>query len=1099
MKKLFLVAILFSITQLTFSQEKLEWIDVDNIWKAAADHESEGEYEKALAEITKIPVNDSGYISSLTSKSYYLINNEQYKEAIKVAEEGLASKYQNYHYYFTLNKIAGLLGLEDYDKSLLALDEGLKTYPKNYKLYYNKGVCYEGLKKYEKAAEMYKKSITYNPFYAKNHLRLAILCYDEHLITQTMMCLNMYLLCNPDGEGAFNILNSFNNMVKTKNDGTKHHGVSISKDDDSFEEIDLIINNYAALNKKYKIDNKIIIPVIKQNHAMIGQLKDYEGNGGFWDKNYVQFFKWIDKNDLFNPFAYTIAYSVQNEKYKAIVNKNLSQIKSFIPKYQAEWSKIVGENKELIDGKKTTVQYLYNGSKIEGYGVYKNNITSGMWKVFDNNGGLASEGAFDDEGKKHGKWTWYTKEGGLSEQGNYEHGTLTNEYLVYHDNGKLNVRANYKEGKLEGNYKKYNSHGALIESINYLQGEYDGDYYSYYAIGEKFIEYKIPYVKGKVEGKVMQYYADGKVKSEMNFKDNKQEGITTIYYRDGKVDTKKEYADGLLTGEYLEYHYNGNLYQKGKCEEGNYVGDWKTYYEDNVLGTESFYVKGKTDGIYKKYDRDGILQYEYTYRKGEIIAYKFLNKKQEVIKEAKKKGGEFFYEGHAANGNITTEGVYDISGGKEGEWKFYSDNHVLESKQTLKANLLQDIATDYHENGTIKNITPYNNDTLEGYYSSFYTNKQMYQQGWYHKGELSGEWLTYYSDGTLKQRNYYTNGKLYGNTENYAGNGKLVSRFFYFENDLKKKIFYNPEGKAIEEINIDVDSVTYTLSNKYTNGKLSNSYKMLYDKKHGKFISNYFSGKRYCDGEYFNDKETGYWKWYHENGKLYKEGLYIYGNKDGVWKTYHENGQLNKESTYLAGSQFGVEKTHNEKGVLTQTREFKSNKVHGEINFYSEEKGKLQLTRYYNFGVLIGYGYLDKTGKAIPMIPVTNETIKIVAYFDNGKPSRQMEIRNGQFINAYKEYYYSGQIFEDQMYEDDERKGVIKTYFADGSVMTEKTYFLGSLIKTAKEYHANGKLKEEISYANNDKNGAHKIYNESGKLIREKTYFDGEVISEKNL
>ena len=119
MKKLFLVAILFSITQLTFSQEKLEWIDVDNIWKAAADHESEGEYEKALAEITKIPVNDSGYISSLTSKSYYLINNEQYKEAIKVAEEGLASKYQNYHYYFTLNKIAGLLGLEDYDKSLL--------------------------------------------------------------------------------------------------------------------------------------------------------------------------------------------------------------------------------------------------------------------------------------------------------------------------------------------------------------------------------------------------------------------------------------------------------------------------------------------------------------------------------------------------------------------------------------------------------------------------------------------------------------------------------------------------------------------------------------------------------------------------------------------------------------------------------------------------------------------------------------------------------------------------------------------------------------------------------------------------------------------
>jgi antitoxin component YwqK of YwqJK toxin-antitoxin module len=1075
----------------------MEWVDIDKIWQEAADFESKGEYEDALAKINKIPSDDSSYISSLTSKSYYLINTEKYKEAIAVSEEGLKSKYQTFHYYFTLNKIAGLLGLEDYDKSLVALDEALKTYPKNHKLYYNKGVCYEGLKKYSKAAEMYQKSITYNPFYAKNHLRLAILCYDEHLITQAMMCLNMYLLCNPDGEGAFEILNSYNNMVKSKNDEKKHPGVSISKDDKSFEEIDLIINNYAALNKKYKIDNKILIPVIKQNHAMIGQLKDYEGNGGFWDKHYVPFYKWVDKNDLFNSFAYTIAFSVQNEKYKAIVNKNISKIKDFIPKYQKEWKRIAGENQEIIDGKKTTVQYLYNGAQIEGYGAYRENITVGKWIVFNGNGGIASEGTFDDEGKKHGKWNWYNKEGGISEQGEYEHGTLINEYLVYHDNGVLNIRAHYKEGKLEGNYKKYKTNGALIENLNYTDGEYDGEYLSYHDLGKGFIEYKIPYIKGKIEGEVIEYYADGKVKTKMNFKDNKKVGTSTVYYRNGEIDTKKEYVDGALTGDYEEYHYSGKLYQKGNYLDNNLTGDWQTYYDDATLATETFYVKGMADGIYKKYDRDGKIQNGYTYRKGEIIAYQFYNKKGEIIKEDKKKGGEFFYEGHAPNGNIINEGMYDISGGKEGEWKFYSENHVLETKQTLKENKLQGVSTNYHENGTIKNLTTYNNDTLEGYYSSFYINKQMYQQGWYHKGELSGEWLTYYADGKLKQRNYYTNGKSYGFSENYAGNGKLESKYFYFEDIIKKEYYYNPAGELIEEINIDVDSADYNLTNKFVTGKLSSSYQMRYNKRHGKFISNYFSGNRYCDGIYFNGDENGYWKWYHENGKLYKEGKYNHGSKDGVWKTYHENGKINKESTYLSGAAIGTEKTYNEQGVLTQSREFKSNTEHGELNFYSEALGKLQLTRHYNYGTLIGYSYLDKTGKKVPMIPITNETVKIEAYFDNGKPSRVMEVRNGNFVNTYKEYYYSGQIFEDQLYEDDERKGIIKSYFPDGKVMTEKEYFLGNLIGVSKEYYANGQLKEETEYANNAKNGFSKFYDASGKLIKEKSYFDGEVFSEK--
>ncbi|MDA9262436.1 hypothetical protein N9P55_01565, partial [bacterium] len=64
-------------------------IDVDEIILNTQEKEREREYEDAIIEISKISTNDSAYYSSITSKSYYLIQNEQYEEAIKVCDIGI--------------------------------------------------------------------------------------------------------------------------------------------------------------------------------------------------------------------------------------------------------------------------------------------------------------------------------------------------------------------------------------------------------------------------------------------------------------------------------------------------------------------------------------------------------------------------------------------------------------------------------------------------------------------------------------------------------------------------------------------------------------------------------------------------------------------------------------------------------------------------------------------------------------------------------------------------------------------------------------------------------------------------------------------------
>lgn len=1096
MKNLTLLLCLILFTTLIYSQEKIEWVDVDEIYKKTAEYETEGNFEEALKEISKIPKNDSAYIPSLSAKSYYLISLENYDEAIKMTDEAINAEYYPFKYYYLLDNALAVLRKKEYEKAIKLYDEIIAKYPRDYLLYYNKGVAYQELEKFEDASKMFQKSITLNPFYANNHLKLGVLCYQEHLISQAMMCLNMYLLINPDGKESFNILNSFNTLVKSKNDSEKHSGVKISADDETFEEIDLIINNYVALSKKYKTGNKINLAMVKQNHALFTQLEKYNGNGGFWDKYYVPFYKYIMQKNLFDPFVYTISYSVENAKLKKIVESNLSSIKSFIPIYQGKWTEIISENEEIVDGEKQKVNYYYKKGRMEGFGQIKNELPYGKWHIYNKYGSLSAVGSFDESGNRDGKWELFDKNGTLVEKAEYKNGELDNAYYIYYDNGNLNVFANYKDGKLNGAYEKYNENGALFETANYKDDEIDGELVGYYSLGKDFVKYRIPYTNGKINGTVHEYYVDGKLRTEVNFIDDKKEGKGKEYFNNGKVEFEKEYVNNLLEGDFVEYYYNGNIYQKGKYAQGELVGDWKLYYIDNTQSQELTYINGKADGISKTYDKDGKLHYEYTYRKGEIIAYKFYDKNQEVIKEAKKQKGEFYYEAHSPTGNITAEGLYDISGGKKGEWKFYTDNNVLESKEFNKDEMLQNDLISYHPNGEIKTITPYVDDTVHGYYASYYSNKQIEEQGWYKKGELSGLWETYYADGTIESRQYYNNGKLYGVNENFSVDGKLSYTLHYFDGKLMKEDYYLPDGTIYETIVKRRDTASYVATFNHPNGKVKNKYDVLYGKRHGKYSSYFFDGKLFLTANYFDGERHGDWIWYFNNGKVNTTGSYIHGKKDGVWKNYHENGKLESEDTYIEGSSEGVWKTYNEEGVLIKTQEFKNNLQHGELSFYSEE-GKLQLTRYYQFGRLIGYSYMDKNSKMLPMIPIENETAKIVAYFDNGNISREMEIVKGEFKNAYKEYYYNGQLFEDRNNVDDEYEGEAKVYYPDGKLKEVKTYKLGNLHGELIKYYHNGNIKEQTTYLNNTKNGESKKYDEKGKLIEESIYFDGAVISEK--
>ncbi|OFY91199.1 MAG: hypothetical protein A3K10_15635 [Bacteroidetes bacterium RIFCSPLOWO2_12_FULL_31_6] len=1100
--KLLSLSIFFFTINLTFAQDTIPFVDYDEVIKKCNLLSADKKFHEASQLIGTVNKNDSNYIYSLISKSYYLLNDEtgdsikNNEEIIKITKEGMDEKSISSNYYFFINHYVALVNQKKYKEALGILDKALEKYPTNYDLYYRKGLIYENLEDYTNAVKMYQQSLIFNPFNAKTHLQLGNICYRSNKITEALICFDIYLFLNPDGEGSYQILEAVNTIVTTKVDIEDKIDVIVSKDDDSFDEINLIINNHVSLDKKYKIDNDIKIAVVKQTHLLLEQLKTYEGNDGFFQNRYVPFYNWIRDNGHFNNFIYTICYSSKNEVHKKVIASKLNSVKELIPIAYKKLGECFKNVEMDFNNKKQTVSFYYYNYYLQGIGTYnKNNKMSGYWETYSTKYGfIESKGVLNDEEQKEGEWIWYFENGNIEVLANFKNGKLDGFYQYFFDNGILNYSLSYIEGEPDSEYKLYNKKGALTEHKFFSNGKLNGLYTSYYDVGEDYPEVMIPYKNGVIDGIVTKYYLNGQKSFITTFVDGKKEGIEKEFYKNGTLSSDVEYKDGQLNGYYKTYHPNGQLQSEAQTENGFFNGVKKNYFKDGKLEVECNYYKGDINGVYKEFDIDGKLFYTYDYKKGDVYAYSFFDKEGKLIHSDNKQSGKLNYLGYFPNGNKTSEGIYNYKGGKEGVWKYYNVNGTLNTTSEFKENMLINKTNNYFNDGTIEIYKNYKNDTLQGYYIRKDRFGNRYNEGWYKNGNLHGVWETYYPTNKLKETNYYFNGKLNGEQISYGVDQKITERLYYVNGELINEYYYNQNGEIYDSITT-LTSKRDTLYTHYTNNAVKSIFNYSYGYKHGKYIGYFPTGKKKAEGNFVGNKKDGNWVWYFENGKTEVTCTYILGDIEGDKKTYFENGQLKELITYELGEAVGEEKDYNEKGVLLNNFFYHNGVVNGKRNFYSED-GHLQVIRFYHNNELIGYSYLGKNKEEIPMIPIKNETVKITAYFDNGKKSREMELVNGEFENDYNSYYYTGQIYKKQNYKKDAIQGVVNTYYPNGNLLKNETYVNGLLEGKVTEYYENEKIKEETNYSLDVKHGKYTKYNIEGKVIKEENYFNDELIWE---
>ena len=158
----------------------------------------------------------------------------------------------------------------------------------------------------------------------------------------------------------------------------------------------------------------------------------------------------------------------------------------------------------------------------------------------------------------------------------------------------------------------------------------------------------------------------------------------------------------------------------------------------------------------------------------------------------------YYYE-YWDNGKVRVEGRYQDGNKKikEGLWKYYDVDGLIEAENNYENGKLNGLATTYSSGGALQDEANYKNGKLNGSYKVYYDKGNIKEEGKYVNDKNEGIVKYYYENGVLKNEAYWKNG---------------------IQNGLS--VFYDKEGKKIKESTVVNNKYEGKQTEWWSNGKI---------------------------------------------------------------------------------------------------------------------------------------------------------------------------------------------------------------------------------------------------------------------------------------
>ncbi len=206
----------------------------------------------------------------------------------------------------------------------------------------------------------------------------------------------------------------------------------------------------------------------------------------------------------------------------------------------------------------------YNVVRAEGY--VHNGIREGVWNEYHPNSIPSNVTAYL-HGKKDGMAMTITGGGMVETVEHYKNDNLEGPRRVYNSESLgLLEEAYYSEGKKHGGYVKWYKNGQKQETGVFTNDVREGKSLWYFETGALAAEYN--YANGEIDGDVTIYYPNGKPSAFGKYKKGEQTGLWKELYENGEVKAEGNYIKGEKDGEWKNYDEKGKFTKNSKYVKG---------------------------------------------------------------------------------------------------------------------------------------------------------------------------------------------------------------------------------------------------------------------------------------------------------------------------------------------------------------------------------------------------------------------------------------------------------------------------------------------------------------------------------------------------
>lgn len=401
-----------------------------------------------------------------------------------------------------------------------------------------------------------------------------------------------------------------------------------------------------------------------------------------------------------------------------------------------------------FDGK--YIDYHVNG-KVQKERTYKNGMENGYQKSYNINGALDAEGMVIDDDRQ-GYWNYYYRDGSLKNRLYYYNNAVDGWYEYYDVNGKMSGEDLYREGCLV-KVIYHDTSGAVLQNIDLPGGT--GWLVKKDASGKT--TFKKEFVKDLSQGASIEYYPDGKVRSQVTYKDGKKEGKLVIYTPLSTLESDISYYNDNKSGKELYYDLDNKLLSDYSYENDDINGTCFNYFTNGKVHKDIRYDYGDTEGESNLYDEFGELIYKRNFHRDLLVSYTYKGPDGKLLAPIEPKKGESTIVCYFQNGKKSFEAGYS-NGDLHGRRTIYNSNGKVLEDDYFYFGYQNGEAKTYFSNGNLKELEHFVYGRLDGKSETFYENGKPRLVGYYKKGQEHGVFKYFDATGKLIKTVIYYNG-----------------------------------------------------------------------------------------------------------------------------------------------------------------------------------------------------------------------------------------------------------------------------------------------------------------------------------------------------